>query len=201
MAYYYDPNTSCHIVTPPDPANYLGGFVAEQLARACVVTKVYMPNSNQPPTKGTSMTVADVMEVTKTRVKAGSSPPVLELDPTNTTSGRDIYGNSPDFWTVRIVMVSAYQNYGGFFVIGGNTIIICYAAIEASYPNASADTINTAIQQILLHEVGHVLMDRDHAANGLMKASHTSNERLMKENQEFLLDQIKKIQEYSRARN
>jgi hypothetical protein len=139
-------------------------------------------------------------------------------------SGRDIYGNSKDFWTIRIVMASQFDlslkepidpnnpSAGGYppnsFIYGGfqpgtNTILIFYEKIKADHFQAgySVDTLGTSIQQTILHEIGHALWLGD-SNDRVMKSPLTSyGEKLQQHYQEFLMSDIKAIQEKSEAKN
>jgi hypothetical protein len=155
MSYYnypYSPtgpeDDPSKIVTPPSPENYLGGLVAEQLARACVVTEVYEPTVNNQPPVGHN--------------------PMGDQEQGNYLQGRDLLAswNSPDFWTVRMVMISDYgDDTLGAFNLGGNLIDVSYARIEYRVnewnENHPTETIQlgNSIRRNILHEICHLLID------------------------------------------
>jgi len=206
-----------------NPASYLipGSRAETQLARACVVINVMPPNTvqnpNQPTVTGVLNPLSDgkLREIVKARFTEDATPenPKSELDPANTTSGRDLYGNSPDFWTVRIVMLSIleedaaagndHEKTTGAFVPGVNTIVIFFEAIRHEYPSGplGQTLTNIAIQTILLHEIGHALTNEAHTLTGLMQEYLDAADVLNPENQVFLPETLRKIQYYSRARN
>ena len=121
------------------------------------------------------------------------------------------FWNTKDFWTVRVVMASKIESYYdffgqgedsspyGLFAKGDNTIFIFYEKLKADYPDWN--DLQISIQRTLLHEIGHVLLkgtDDDHNKPGGVMSVH---DRLKPENLKFLLEDIKEIQENSRARN
>ena len=166
--------------------------MATELARACVVAKIFTPNNAQPQTKCNPILPAEVWNVLKARPKPGTLPVESEPDPNNTTSGRDITGNCKEYWTVRIVMVSKYpDNTGGGFVFGTNTILICYEWLKSIIPSL---ILSAMIERVILHEIGHTIIDSNHQLTGIMQ-----NE--LDPFGVFIDDDLKKIQENSRARN
>ena len=189
---------------PPNFNNAaIGGFITTELARACVALRAYSNNVTYAPPIGNPMSKADFD---------------LLHDGVGSGSGRDISGNSKDFWTIRIVMASQFDlslkfpnNPPNTFVYGGfesgtNTIDVFYETIKYYHQQAglSMDTLGTSIQQTILHEIGHVLMtgtDADHKNDRVMKTGISAVDKLKPQYQEFLLDDIKKIQELSRANN
>jgi hypothetical protein len=163
---------------------------------------VYTPNVNQPTVGSNPMTKTNYYAV-----MGWENPP----DPV-VPSGRDIVANSSDYWTVRIVMASsvtlsdiipAWGNFtpNGLFQSTANTILLLYETHKSVHPNATTATINTSIQQTLLHEIGHLLIDKNEGTDGVMKSPISASEKLQSQYQKFLISDILKIQEYSRARD
>ena len=213
MKYYPGSTNTGTPIEPPSPATLLSSFVAAELARASVVTKVYAPNNSQPPIGHNPITNAEINNILPSRQIPGTNPPQWEIDPTNTTSGRDIKGNSPDYWAVRIVTASSYTHYHyGDFNPGYNTTIIYYQEIidkiklwnitgQSPLISETEAVYIESTSQTLLHELGHVLIDDSHASDKVMNPSIQINQKLEQHYQIFLDDDICKIQQYSRARN
>jgi hypothetical protein len=177
----------------------LDGFVKSELARACIVTKEFTPNNTSAPNVGN-----DGVEETERTTINGSG----------TGSGRDISGNSKDFWTVRIVTIPYYnsqatndlENSYGAFQPGTNTITICYKKISTDVAdwNTTHDQVDLQdiIRRTVLHEIGHVLINGSHSTEqSIMKSDIGISERILPANRKFLDTQIQLLQEYSRARD
>ena len=155
------------LITPPSPSDYLTGLVKEGLADACVVTKIFTPNPNQAPSPGRNPL---------TWIHEGW---LLNGAP-GVHSGRNISGNSHFFWTVRAVVSSRApsgprHNHLGTFYCGHNTIVLWYARIkewlEEKGANLSGGAFDEIMQYIMLHEIGHVLLEganTDHAFGGVI---------------------------------
>jgi len=161
----------------------LDGFVATELARACVVTKVFAPNPNPGPAIGATITDAEELAAL--------------------SSGRDITGNAKDFWTVRILTTSKNGSYAGGFFPGTNGISILYT-IQNELKQSRGWTdeqLRNSFRQTVLHEIGHVLIDGNEGTDGVMKSPISASDKLNSRYQKFLLDDIKKLQDYSRANN
>ena len=165
----------------------LDGFVATELALACVVTQEFTPNPNPGPTIKAEVNDAEERTAVQT--------------------GRDISGNCHEFWTVRILTASKNgTDYGGFSP-GANGISITYAGIKGlvdawnvANPNDTAD-LTTIIRRTVLHEIGHLLMDGVHPSDGVMRTGIGVGDRKNTQYQRFLKDDLKKIQLHSRARD
>jgi len=154
MKYYPGTTNSGTIITPPNPATFFG-LAREELAKACVVINAILPsepnyptiNVTQPPTGHNPMTEIEMLTIYGTSVVG---------------SGRDIYGNSPEYWTVRIVMASEYENFGGFLP-NYNTIVIYYETIKNEVnnvwnPGYPKETVTPAsyTEHVILHEFCHL---------------------------------------------
>ena len=156
MAYYLE-ETSTELFTPPNPAVYFG-LATSELARACVVINAIFPNTpenpNQPPD--------------------GSNPMEPEEIENMLNNGRDLFGNSQQFWTVRMIMTSDEgendegEIAGGGFRSGWNTITIYYELIKKCfdewirrYPDDKKTvTEHDVIARVILHEICHLLIDK-----------------------------------------
>ena len=135
------------VISPPTPATYLGGFVRDELARACVVTKSFLPNPTQPPRGNNPLTSTQ-----RGYLLTGSNP---------LHSGRDISGNSHFFWAVRAVVSSRApsgpgHNHVGTFYLGNNTIVLWHAWIkkwiEEKGENLSGGDFDILMRRFMLHE-------------------------------------------------
>jgi len=169
----------------------LGGIIETQLARACVVTKEFA-NSTPAPNVGNPMSDADFR---KLYGGVGSG------------SGRDIYGNCKEFWTVRIVLSSNADGSCGVTVLNYNTIIIGYEKIK-SLGAYSVGNYAIIVQAVILHEIGHLLEagtpgPPDHKDSGVMVKQTDPGYILLNPNdgQKYLDEDIKTIQYFSRANN
>ncbi len=188
MEYYPGATDTGTVITPPDPSQYLDDFVASELARACVITSVYTPNTHQPPVGHNPMTDEEY-DLIHGRINSGS--------------GRDILGNTPLFWTVRIVMASKKRdNVIGAFNSGTNTILMRYETMKELWSNATAENLGMVIRWGLLHEIAHCLIDGRHKSTGVRTAEGLSiSNVLLPQYKQFLTEDIQEIQMYSRARN
>jgi hypothetical protein len=133
----------------------LDGLVADELARACIVTKEYEDNNTPAPEVGDSGASYDDIDA------------ITDVSIAN--NGRDIPVTDSEFWTVRIVTIP-YLNTSplpsttaGFYASGYNTICICY---ETAYNivsnwNETNDYVNYSdtIARTVLHEICHGLID------------------------------------------
>ena len=127
-------------------------------------------------------------------------------------SGRDFdfSWNDPDFWTVRIIVTSQFDNNFGVFVSNANTIYVFQEFIKEKakeYAGASSgstytSTFTALFRRTLLHEIGHLLMDSNEGTDGIM-ASDTLEvaDRLLPKYQKFLKEDIQKIQMLSQSRD
>ena len=180
----WKPNNPYATLGVPNPADYLGGFVASELARACVEVRVYEPNENQPNIGFNVMTAAEI----NTMMGVGRDSPVASID----------------FWTVRVIMATAQDTlqpnalYGRYYP-SQNTAVIFYETIRSLYPNASQSTIHTAIQRVLLHEIGHALIDCHHPSSGIMAAYLNPSQMLQSQYLVFRHVDIARLQMYSRV--
>ncbi|MGL6194592.1 MAG: hypothetical protein ACRC2T_07180 [Thermoguttaceae bacterium] len=181
-----------------DPATYLGGIVASELARACVVPKEF-PNV---------IPIIFDIEYPMSRIDYQRV-----LEDMIIPCGRDIYGDCDEFWTVRIVMASQIDLYTidptwghsvnpGFFQSGYNTIFIFYETINISSQNAGSTMMGNATESVLLHEIGHVLSLDDleiaNASEGVMKSPIPFMQTLLPEFRKFLDSDITQIQQISK---
>jgi hypothetical protein len=174
----------------------LDGFVATELARACIATKEFTPNNTSAPNVGDDG--VDQTEITSIYGNGAGS-------------GRDISGNSADFWTIRIVTIPYLKGettYAGGFYKTTNTIVICHQTINdavTSWNNANDPDVDLqeSIRRNVLHEIGHVLLngdDSDHTTDSsIMKTELDMDQRLSPNNRKFLVSQIKLLQQFSRA--
>jgi hypothetical protein len=131
----------------------LDGLVEEELARACIVTKEFLPNNTAAPTVNSQITQAQTDLICSD----------------NVGSGRDISGNSAEFWTIRIVTVPAYgiplhADALGAFTPNQNTIEICYDKIKDVVDNWNTNNdpdvdLMDNIRRTVLHEICHVLIN------------------------------------------
>ena len=203
-------NVECDIMSYPgmsssgmNPADYLGGIVEKQLARACIVIRDLTPAPNASPPSPAAM----VMTKEEYYAILGWNETTEEFDE-NSNCGRDLFGNSKKFWTVRIVMASKFNFASivpnvahpwapGVFHYETNTIVIFYESIQSHYTYPSH--INSAIRWFLLHEIGHALIDDNHTPGSVMQDIIYPSYVLEEKYQKFLLQDIKKIQEYSRV--
>ena len=128
----------------------------------------------------------------------------MEPDPSKKPDGRDLFGNSPDFWTVRIVTISATSSTPtgiiGTFIKGFNTILIRYEEAKATFKNWSDYVLVTPISQTLLHEIGHAL-GCDDETEGVMKSPIQASEMLLPDFRKFLPSDILAIQAFSQVKN
>jgi hypothetical protein len=179
----------------------LDGFVATELARACIVTKEFTPNNATAPNVGND----GVDETERTLINGNGA-----------NSGRDISGNSAEFWTVRIVTIPYYNNEAAFSLANSsgtfqsNTITVCYQKLSNSVTtwNNTHDPdfdLQDGLRFIVLHEIGHVLLTEgeiNHTTeSSIMKSSFAIGDMLLPENRRFLLTQIQLIQLDSWANN
>jgi hypothetical protein len=136
----------------------IDGLVASELARACIVAKEYEDNNTLAPDVGSD----GVSETERTTINGSG-----------VSSGRDISGNSNDFWTVRIVTIPYYNSQAsynlayslGTFQPSRNTVTICYEKISTdveswntAHNNMTVD-FSTYLSSVVLHEIAHVLID------------------------------------------
>ena len=197
MPYIPHPTIPNAFLLPPCPSIFLGGFVASELARACVEIREFTPNLNQPDPGSNPMTVDDYIDIVGfTGIASGD--------------GRDAPVPSNDFWTVRVVMTSKiFENAHNYFpnidpnkhLLGlydpeRNTIFLFLETILAYYPNMNHtvySSIGIAVQKTLLHEIGHVLIDDDDQSSGVMSYCYYSLASLA-----FRPEDIREIQRLSR---
>ena len=138
---------------PGDLTAPLDGLVATQLARACVVTKEFSPNLNGGPNIDNPMSYWDAQDAVE--------------------DGRDIYGNSRAFWTVRIVTMSRLilndpqanpsGDTQGHFWPAANGISIYlqrWLDYQVEWNMTDAQT-KDRVRQTVLHELAHLLIDGD----------------------------------------
>ena len=174
---YWPPGTENFPFGPPNPADFLGGRVETELARACVSVNAIRPSTAQNPTLNVTQPL--VMMDTSTGIITDDNPGTNPMDDNymgallggvGTWSGRDLAGNDKNFWTVRIVMTSAYKPLGGESILAGaffpgwNTIIVCHARIEEvrqSWNTNFSDNVSLKewVEEVMLHEICHVLID------------------------------------------
>lgn len=172
----------------------LNGFVATELARACVETWEFYPN----------LTPGPPINVTINNAEASAA----------LSKGRDISGNNKNFWTVRIVTMSKNGTRGGAFLPGTNGIAVYYAGMKDMVetwnnppfplpPRPPADQVELipSLRRNVLHEIGHVLINGDHQPDGIMQTGLGLKARLAPDKIRFLDTDIHKLQEFSRARN
>jgi len=157
------PEDPTKIVTRSDPSGYLGLAISE-LERACVVINPIPPSTTNEPTLNVTpppLGHNPLEEDEYNKLKYG-------IDGVGTGSGRDIKGNCKEFWTVRIVMASAYNDgiddFAGVFT-HPNTIVILYETIKDSVDTWNIGhpsewvTLNASIERTVLHEICHLLID------------------------------------------
>ena len=165
---YHPPGTALNPTEPPNPAEFFvpgtPGIsplpppdVTAQLARACVVINAILPSTSTAPT------------LNVTQPPTGSNPLNLEAgeEMNMLNKGRDLYGNSQKFWTVRIIMSSS-NNGSGVFYWGEkmNTIVINYEFIKPhvtnwnSNPSHSTEKVteHDFAAHVILHEICHLLI-------------------------------------------
>jgi len=163
MPYYPETTNTGTVITPPNPASYLD-LATSELAHACVTPVVYTPNTHQPTVGHNPMTDEDMLRLLG--AKKNPQTGIREPDPLTQPDGRDLYGNSSEFWTVRIVMISQYGTAAGSVLLGFNTIVVRYEAIKDAVGswnvNHSAESVsvNAYISRNILHEICHLLTDR-----------------------------------------
>ena len=141
------------------------GIVTSELARTCVV----MEHVNARPFAqqiSNPTNNFEIWSVAGARIKPGTTNE-YELDPNNTMSTRDLFGNCKEFWTVRTIIASAFDGnfHAGEFLSGVNTIVVYLERIKGMVQtwnaNHSGETVTLldSVSHTLLHEICHLLID------------------------------------------
>ena len=155
----------------PSPEGYLD-HARQELERACVKIELY-DNPNPSPVYPSNDPMTDVQLAAAVVVL----DPIQHPNASNLTN-RDLPRQStPEFWTVRILMTPELESIiiggrdvsgdAGFFLSGGNTIILNYPLLSKSVSewNAKPENINKQVElekriaRTLLHELCHCLID------------------------------------------
>ena len=183
----------------------IDGFVETQLARACIKIEEYLDNSYRGPMTSSPITIGDLVDIVVDEI------------------GRELKKewNSNDYWTIRIVTISAFSwdvaealsgiarpsdvtpwdfvPANGNFISGTNTILIAYAYMNTRHQ--SSEDLQQAMRQTVLHELGHALGIISEGNDGVMKSFLSVAEELQPQYQQFLDGDIVTIQEESKTRD
>jgi len=190
---------------PESPASYIGGFVKTQLERACIAIREYKPNNTPLLPKSTPILLgANPMELVHYEALTGYGGVGPGI-------GRDSEFTTDAYWTVRIAMASTVDAHdiwpdqyptpnkifpSGVYQPEKNTIVVFYERLNSLY---SGSNLSTAIEQTLLHEIGHILTLNDdndpNTTEGVMKQWA---DPLQAKYQKFLPENIKRIQKNSK---
>ncbi|MDD3469350.1 MAG: hypothetical protein PHE53_05140 [Thermoguttaceae bacterium] len=207
MEYYPDATNIGTVITPPNPSLYLGDFVASELARVCVITNVYSPNTHQPNRGHNPITEIELLQLFGDTFDSNHHP-VPDPSATPTTTGRDLAmnANSSDFWAVRIAMVSSdAADTAGCFISGKNTILVYHDTVNffVQYWNdthSSHADLDTNLRRVVLHEIGHALISATEGQSGIMLQTNWIHNNTTSEELSFLNSEILDIQKFSRIR-
>ena len=207
MEYYPGATNTGTVITPPNPSLYLDDFVASELARACVVTSVYTPNTHQPIVGHNPMTESELLQLFGDTFDSNHLP-VPDPSATPITTGRDLAmdANPSDFWAVRIVMASSdAADTAGCFISEKNTILVYHDTVNffIQYWNnthSAHANLDANLRRTVLHEIGHALLSATEGQSGIMLQTNWIHNNTTSEELSFLNSEILDIQKFSRIR-
>ena len=182
---------------PPNPADYMGGFVKTELERACVSLNMIGQGATDPSFAG-HRPMEDWQLV---KLISG----VKNVNGRDITENADVTGHAKEFWTLHIIMASSDRprnpgevNFGSTS-LETNTIVIFFERLKEKHYYTSA--INTSIQQTILHEIGHLLglADKEGGGDVMRGPIKDPNDKLHPTYQKFLPSNIHIIQRRSKV--